>query len=372
MKMNKIWKLCVFIGVFIFPHVVSSQVNNFFNKVWLEFNVTSGDDVGMTIHADFNVIGMKGKKIQVISFFYDEKKNKHFGNTPGFIATDNHICVSDIVTPSYEKSHYSNFKLFIPNSALNLKVGKHNYYCNVLIRDVSNNYSVIGRKSQYMSFVGTGYAREEERVKNDNSRGAVKTIRYYGESQMHMSGMTNNLYSLDGYVDIFFDSAGRPSAMKKNDGQKRYLIRDNNTKGNVYKMSDDNDNSNNRICFNENDKQVTISWSWATTYGGITIRGNVLELYSKTGGSNKINNMCGNSNRGINNGTISGGGSQSGSVYTTCNSCGGSGVCRSCNGRGGEWRDTGYYTGSNNKSWINCPSCGGSGRCYMCHGRGKI
>lgn len=61
----------------------------------------------------------------------------------------------------------------------------------------------------------------------------------------------------------------------------------------------------------------------------------------------------------------------SSSAYTTCKVCGGTGVCQSCHGQGGEWRDTGYYTGSNSKSWISCPSCNGNKRCYMCHGTGR-
>lgn len=61
----------------------------------------------------------------------------------------------------------------------------------------------------------------------------------------------------------------------------------------------------------------------------------------------------------------------SNSVYSTCRICGGSGVCTSCNGRGGEFRDTGYYTGSGSKSWISCPSCNGSKKCFNCHGSGR-
>lgn len=60
-----------------------------------------------------------------------------------------------------------------------------------------------------------------------------------------------------------------------------------------------------------------------------------------------------------------------GSAYSTCRICAGSGVCTSCHGTGGEWRDTGYYTGSNSKSWINCPSCRGNKRCFNCHGTGR-
>lgn len=63
--------------------------------------------------------------------------------------------------------------------------------------------------------------------------------------------------------------------------------------------------------------------------------------------------------------------SSSGGVYSTCRICGGSGVCTSCNGRGGEFRDTGYYSGTNTKSWINCPSCNGNKRCFNCHGTGR-
>lgn len=72
-------------------------------------------------------------------------------------------------------------------------------------------------------------------------------------------------------------------------------------------------------------------------------------------------------------GSSSGGsGSSGGSTYRTCPSCGGSGTCSSCHGSGGEWRDTGYYTGSGSRSWISCPSCSGSKRCFNCHGSGRI
>ena len=64
--------------------------------------------------------------------------------------------------------------------------------------------------------------------------------------------------------------------------------------------------------------------------------------------------------------------SSSSSTYSTCPICHGSGVCTSCGGRGGEWRDTGYYTGSGSKSWIDCPSCNGKKTCFNCFGTGRI
>lgn len=80
-----------------------------------------------------------------------------------------------------------------------------------------------------------------------------------------------------------------------------------------------------------------------------------------SGGSRSIPRV--NSGSGYNSG--------SSSSSSICRTCGGSGVCQSCHGKGGEWRDTGYYTGSGNHSWISCPSCNGSKRCYNCHGSGR-
>jgi len=59
------------------------------------------------------------------------------------------------------------------------------------------------------------------------------------------------------------------------------------------------------------------------------------------------------------------------SNYNICRICGGTKICTSCGGTGGEWRDTGYYTGSNTKSWIPCGSCHGSRQCFNCFGTGR-
>lgn len=90
---------------------------------------------------------------------------------------------------------------------------------------------------------------------------------------------------------------------------------------------------------------------------------------------NDIWNLAGAiSQQTINNmdwGTSSSSGRSNSSTYTTCRVCGGTKKCTSCHGKGGEWRNTGYYTGSGNNSWINCPSCKGSRRCFNCNGTGK-
>lgn len=74
-----------------------------------------------------------------------------------------------------------------------------------------------------------------------------------------------------------------------------------------------------------------------------------------------------------NGGNLNGGNSSSNSsVYTTCNSCNGTGVCPSCNGKKGSWKDTGYRVGQDIRSWIDCGNCRGRGTCPICYGRGKL
>ena len=100
---------------------------------------------------------------------------------------------------------------------------------------------------------------------------------------------------------------------------------------------------------------------------GYLSNGDIYTFQGTSGGGS----VGGNSVSGGFSGSSSGGSSGS-SVYTKCTTCNGTGVCTGCGGRRGEWRDTGYYTGNNTKTWIDCGSCRGSGRCGVCYGRGKL
>lgn len=63
------------------------------------------------------------------------------------------------------------------------------------------------------------------------------------------------------------------------------------------------------------------------------------------------------------------GNGSSASRKSGCSFCNGTGVCRSCNGRGGYFD---YYGYSSEKTWRQCPSCNGSGRCFNCYGKGHL
>ena len=132
--------------------------------------------------------------------------------------------------------------------------------------------------------------------------------------------------------------------------------------------------------FSNDYSRLNISLDNNTTYvyqrelsGNTTASRRTVKSNSSGGGGNVIVPPVITVNSGTSIGSSSSGGSSShSSVYTTCRSCNGTGICAGCNGRRGDWRDTGYYTGSNTKTWINCGSCNGTGRCPICHGTGRL
>lgn len=68
----------------------------------------------------------------------------------------------------------------------------------------------------------------------------------------------------------------------------------------------------------------------------------------------------------------SGSSSGASSSGRTCISCNGTGKCKTCNGQGWYYHESGYYTGRSGKTRTDCPVCHGTGRCGTCHGNGSI
>lgn len=65
-------------------------------------------------------------------------------------------------------------------------------------------------------------------------------------------------------------------------------------------------------------------------------------------------------------------GESSGSSGRACVSCNGTGKCKTCDGKGWYYHETGYYIGRPGKTKTDCPVCRGTGRCGTCHGNGTI
>lgn len=125
------------------------------NKVWLEHGSMKNGEKGMTTHVDLNVIGLKGKTIKVIAYFYDENKKELSGGISSYTTPNRHVCTSATDKPIYDNSHWADFDIFIPYSAIPLKPGKHDYYIKVRVYDM-NSRTFIDNSNKYVCFSGTG------------------------------------------------------------------------------------------------------------------------------------------------------------------------------------------------------------------------
>lgn len=137
------------------------------NKVWIEHNTTMNNKSGITIHTDLNVKGMKGKKIEVLSYFYDSGKNKMMGGVTGYKTQSGQVSHSYTTTPSYESSHWEDFKLFIPYSALPSLSNNQTYYVTIRVFDVSSS-EFINDKA-YTAFKGPNRGSNPSNLGNQPS-----------------------------------------------------------------------------------------------------------------------------------------------------------------------------------------------------------
>lgn len=62
------------------------------NKVWLEHNVKKNGKLGMMVHVDFTVKGMKGEKVDCTAYFYDEYKNNLKTTYSGYKTVTGRAC----------------------------------------------------------------------------------------------------------------------------------------------------------------------------------------------------------------------------------------------------------------------------------------
>jgi hypothetical protein len=97
------------------------------NKIWLEHGVTQNDQDGLRVHIEVELNGYKGSDMRAIAYFESPKGVGHKDLNNRYRTTDGNVSVSEKFSPSYDNSTFNDLKIFIPNSELHLKEGKHTY-----------------------------------------------------------------------------------------------------------------------------------------------------------------------------------------------------------------------------------------------------
>ena len=151
-------------------------------NVWTEHNVSQNGMNGMKIHVHFSVSGMKGNKVRVVAFFYNENKRPLTTSYSNYQTADGDVCTRESTgNILYENTVWKDFILFIPYETMNFAAGKHTYYFRVYIRP--NNSSSVLTSSQYYSFSGTGSNTRTVRnadgsisERTENADGSITTV----------------------------------------------------------------------------------------------------------------------------------------------------------------------------------------------------
>lgn len=198
-----------------------------FDRAWVDYGVTQGGKLGMTIHVKFTVYELKGADTQVRVKFQDSQSNELKDNNKSFYTENGNVAVFGDLKPGYDPAEYSDFQIFMPYSEFDItRPGKYNLKMDLDL--IYENGTLI----QHMSFYDFEYSRNEPTLTNTTtsttSTGITATfdsvwidynITEKGELGMriHTKFSVTNMKAKDGSLRIYFQKSDG-TALKSADG----------------------------------------------------------------------------------------------------------------------------------------------------------
>ena len=120
----------VLFALLLFSNNATARYINM-TEAWISMDEEKDGELGIIIHIDFTVNGIKGEPVQVTSFIESPKgtcmrdTNGKYCDTGGYVAT------SKTIWAPYAETKYTDYQLFIPYMEIHPKKGTHTYYCNI-------------------------------------------------------------------------------------------------------------------------------------------------------------------------------------------------------------------------------------------------
>jgi hypothetical protein len=125
-----------------------------FEDIWSEHNMTFNGRKGMIIHVKFNVQNALSKPSQLVAWFQYNDGRSLKGNEAAYQASDGSAMSAKNFTPTYASANFSDFKLFMPYTALNMGDGK------AALRFRLSLYDVNAKKHfAYSGFINFNYSK---------------------------------------------------------------------------------------------------------------------------------------------------------------------------------------------------------------------
>ena len=123
--------------------------------VTVEHDVYENDVKGMKIHLKFSVQNMKGFKGRCVAYMYYEDGTPLKDTNGSYRTTDGQCSFGKDFTPSYDRSTFNDFVIFVPLKELEADKGEHNMKFSCTIWDKSSDSSTSIAHSDYYSFTLT-------------------------------------------------------------------------------------------------------------------------------------------------------------------------------------------------------------------------
>jgi len=125
----------------------SKTITAQFDKMWVDYDVMEGNELGMRIHASFSVQNMKDIPGYVGYAFETADGERLFTENSAFASTDGQLTIYKDINPAFEDTAYNDLQIFMPYRELPVGSGTHNLrihadllYENGGLVDVHLNY----------------------------------------------------------------------------------------------------------------------------------------------------------------------------------------------------------------------------------------
>ncbi len=105
---------------------VAAKPSVVFDRMWVEYDVTEGGQLGMRIHSKFTVNNMKGIPGYLVFFFERANGTRLKSYDKKFESKGNDVALYREITPGYDPAVYADYSGFIPYSEFHLAKGQHN------------------------------------------------------------------------------------------------------------------------------------------------------------------------------------------------------------------------------------------------------
>jgi hypothetical protein len=183
-----------------------------FDSIWVDYDITENDKLGMRIHLDFSTYGMKDMDAYVAIYFeynddmagFLKDKNKSYQSTDGDVA------VYKSIKPAYDPADYKDLQLFMPYSELDLEPG---------IYDLTMDTKIIYKQGgliQWLTYYDFIYTKPgspadvESSVQADailDNLWVDYDITENGKKGMriHVKFTVYNMKDVDSYVGFYFE-----------------------------------------------------------------------------------------------------------------------------------------------------------------------